>query len=193
MRARLLLKPMHRGQLPALLLPPRSRGRPPKTERPPCPSPSGNPITIMSPARSQPEVVDRDKHGHPRAHNADSASPASLSNAPRSALRAALRVTGRRSWRSHTTRWPSPPGHPNDFTNRSLTRPDCTDKRNSGRSAVAAQSADDAPRLEIGDRRIGKDQAAAPAFTQARARAGPSRRAGASSVVLPNSGGVADH
>ena len=101
---------------PGILLPPRSRGRPPKTDRPPCPSPTGNPITIMSPTRSQPEIVDRDKHGHPRAHNADSASPAPVKRSALSPPPAALRVTERRSWRSHTTRWPSPPGHPNNFT-----------------------------------------------------------------------------
>ena len=80
---------------PATALPPRSRGRPPKTERPPCPSPSGNPITIMSPARSQPEAVDQDKHGHPRLHNADSANPAPVKRSalgPRAALR--LQDTG---------------------------------------------------------------------------------------------------
>jgi transposase len=61
-------QPMHRGPLPAF------RCRHVRVDGLQRPSgrlalpPSGNPITIISPARSQPEVADRDKHGRPRAH-----------------------------------------------------------------------------------------------------------------------------
>ena len=84
----------------------------------------------MSPARSQPEAVDQDKHGHPRAHNADSANPAPVK---RSALGPAGRPPGDRTPELALTHnqvaEPRPP--PNNFTHTSLTRPDCTDKRNS--------------------------------------------------------------
>ena len=80
---------------PGILLPPRPRGRPPKTERPHRTSPSGNhtPFTIMSPAGNR-QVVDRDKHGRPRAHTADSASTAPVK---RSALGPPGRPTGDRT------------------------------------------------------------------------------------------------
>ena len=69
-RARLNLKPMHRGRLPALCCRhvrvdglQRLSGRT-------CPSPSGNTPHRPSCRRpgANPQVVDRDKHGRPRAH-----------------------------------------------------------------------------------------------------------------------------
>ena len=136
MRARLLLKPMHRGQLPAfccrharvdglqrlsgrLALPQAG------TPSPSCRRPGANP-------RSWTEISMGT-----RAHTTPIAPARRLSSAPRSALRAALRVTGRRSWRSHTTRWPSPPGHPQQLHPQELDKPDCTDKQKSRRSRSA--------------------------------------------------------
>ena len=53
---------------PASRLPPRPRGRPPKTERPQCLPPSGiTPSTIMSPSQPHDRLADRDKAGRPRA------------------------------------------------------------------------------------------------------------------------------
>ena len=130
MRAR-LLKPMHRGQLPALRCRharvdglQRLSGRlalpQAGTPSPSCRRPGANP-------RPWTEISMGT-----RAHTTPIAPTRRPSSAPRSALRAALRVTGHRSWRSHTTRWPSPGHPPNNFTHTSLTRPDCTDKRNGG-------------------------------------------------------------
>ena len=126
-----LLKPMHRGQLPALRCRharvdglQRLSGRlalpQAGTPSPSCRRPGANPRSWTKISMGT------------RAHTTPIAPTRRPSSAPRSALRAALRVTGHRSWRSHTTRWPSPGHPPNNFTHTSLTRPDCTDKRNGG-------------------------------------------------------------
>ena len=72
------------------------------------PQRESHPITIMSPARSQPGSWTKISMGA-RAHtNADSASRRRLSSAPRSALRAAP-GDRRHRWRSITTTWPGMP------------------------------------------------------------------------------------
>jgi hypothetical protein len=113
-------QPMHRGQLPTDCCrharvdgPQRPSGR---TAHFPQREP--HPITIMSPALSQPGSWTKISMGA-RAHtNADSANRRRLSSAPRSALRAAL--PGDRTpppALRPQRRWPGlPPGHANNFS-----------------------------------------------------------------------------
>ena len=130
MRAR-LLKPMHRGQLPALRCRhARVDGLQRLSGRLALPQ-AGTPSPSCRRPGANPRPWTKISMGT-RAHTTPIAPTRRPSSAPRSALRAALRVTGHRSWRSHTTRWPSPGHPPNNFTHTSLTRPDCTDKRNGG-------------------------------------------------------------
>ena len=154
MRAR-LLKPMHRGQLPALRCRhARVDGLQRLSGRLALPQ-AGTPSPSCRRPGANPRPWTKISMGT-RAHTTPIAPTRRPSSAPRSALRAALRVTGHRSWRSHTTRWPSPGHPPNNFTHTSLTRPDCTDKRNS----EVVRIRDGAPRRRaVRDwRRAGKRQ-----------------------------------
>ena len=81
-----------------------------------------------------------------RAHTTPIAPTRRLSSAPRSAPAGPpSRVTRRRSWRSHTTRWPNPTQPPpTTSTHSSLTKPDCTDKRKPA-STVSGEQSDHQP------------------------------------------------
>ena len=149
MRAR-LLKPMHRGQLPALRCRhARVDGLQRLSGRLALPQ-AGTPSPSCRRPGANPRPWTKISMGT-RAHTTPIAPTRRPSSAPRSALRAALRVTGHRSWRSHTTRWPSPGHPPNNFTHTSLTRPDCTDKRNSEQIGPTSRTAHPASCLEIGE------------------------------------------
>jgi len=115
-RAHAPREPMHRDQLPT---PCRRHVRVDGLQRPSgrtATSPSGNPITIMSPTPvATPESRTEISMGT-RAHTTPIAPARRLSSAPRSALRAALRVTERRRWHSITTRWPEDPATSDNFS-----------------------------------------------------------------------------
>ena len=70
---------------PGILLPPRSRGRPPKTERPPCPPHAGTPSPSCRRPGANPRSWTEISMGT-RAHTTPIAPARHLSSAPRSAL-----------------------------------------------------------------------------------------------------------